>query len=211
MELHDPPRTRAAFWEGSGEERSYCGPVDTVSGWTAFDVYPSGCALFDYHVQGRLDCDGFRVGILVMVAFIPAVASESNIRKHWGVTLASSCFCLKRCFCRLRSQSSSCFSGRGSCGVQHVGQPQAARLPWEPFEARNGGAQENGEPPNTTARSRVAPLRWRGAANRDGCGESLNVTWATWCHARSRTALWVVDSDEGLGRKRALWWSDVAP
>ena len=100
-------------------------------------------------------------------------------------------------------------------GLQQVGQPKAtSRLSWESVEAGRGSHQENGEPRPPTARARVAPLCRRCAANRDGCGESLSVTWATLRHARSRTALWV----GGLGRGSEgrmgpffLCWSDVAP
>ena len=77
-------------------------------------------------------------------------------------------------------------------GLQHVGQPKAtSRLSWESVEAGSGSHQEKGEPRPPTARARVAPLYRRCAANRDGCGESLSVTWTTLRQARSRTALLV--------------------
>ena len=51
--------------------------------------------------------------------------------------------------------------------IQQAGQPKAApRLSWEPVEAEHRGPRESGQPRDTTARSRVAPLRQRGAANR---------------------------------------------
>ena len=100
-------------------------------------------------------------------------------------------------------------------GIQHVGQPKAtSRLSWESVEAGRGGPQENGEPRPPTDRARVAPLCRRCAANRDGCGESLSVTWATLRHARSRSALWVGRLgrvSEGRMIPFFLCWSDVAP
>ena len=61
-----------------------------------------------------------------------------------------------------------------------------------------------------SAGAQVVSLCRRGAANRDGCGESLSATWATLCHARSRMALVVGGLGRGFGGENGLFPSDGA-
>ena len=89
-----------------------------------------------------------------------------------------------------------CLCHHPSCNVSVVGdysmwvnRKLRRDCPGNPSKLGVESHQENGEPRPPTARARVAPLCRRCAANWDGCGESLSVTWVTLRHARSRTAL----------------------